>query len=310
MPDAHRRESAVGSNGCRTGDLPEWLQEDMSGWPDEAQRSGSAIATIYVDTATGPQAGRELALALYDDVVAGMPEVATLAEGKSFGGVWHSDGDLGFLQKPTWQDGLTPQTESLSHMWGTVWARGRQVASVRLQYKQITLAKPGNLMFGVLVKFGLGESDFEGPATRVAEIAFRFANRINPAYGQVGIKSVSFSAETILDGALQRAGWESANNSRTYLRGYGWVTICPQELADQLGGAERLAASGAFFAVRPLAGGGVWLQATETPTGYRPTDAEAVFDVLRPVLPPGQPNNDRSQDLRWIVMEDAHPQPA
>lgn len=50
--------------------------------------------------------------------------------------------------------------------------------------------------------------------------------------------------------------------SRSYLRGYGWLTVCPQELADRLSGAAELRATGAFHEVEELAEGGAWLLAT------------------------------------------------
>ena len=77
--------------------------------------------------------------------------------------------------------------------------------------------------------------------------------------------------------------------SREQLRGYDWLTICPKELADRLGGTGALRATGAFHEVAQLSGGGVWLLAT---ADYRDLDDAALYRVFRalaPVLPIGMP---------------------
>ncbi|MFI9106685.1 hypothetical protein ACIGXA_39945 [Streptomyces fildesensis] len=77
--------------------------------------------------------------------------------------------------------------------------------------------------------------------------------------------------------------------SRQVLRGYDWWTICPKELAASLGGANALRATGAFYEVRCLPSGAVWLQATEHYRDYGLDAYTAVFRALAPVLPPGVP---------------------
>jgi hypothetical protein len=51
----------------------------------------------------------------------------------------------------------------------------------------------------------------------------------------------------------------SANEA---LRGYSWVAVLAAELASRLGGADRLASTGAFYEVSPLPDGSLWLRAT------------------------------------------------
>jgi hypothetical protein len=47
-----------------------------------------------------------------------------------------------------------------------------------------------------------------------------------------------------------------APESRKSLRGYAWLTLCPQEIGDRLGGVGALWAGGAFVAVEALRKGG------------------------------------------------------
>ncbi|MFF9912839.1 hypothetical protein [Streptomyces sp. NPDC013457] len=75
----------------------------------------------------------------------------------------------------------------------------------------------------------------------------------------------------------------------TTLRGYAWTTVCSPGVAERLGGAEALRASGAFARVTVLADGGLVLQATEDMRAYTPDRIARVFRQLRPVLPPGRP---------------------
>jgi hypothetical protein len=55
---------------------------------------------------------------------------------------------------------------------------------------------------------------------------------------------------------LRRRRDQSVADSRTILRGYSWVTVCGQELADRLGGVEALRATRAFHAVERCAAEG------------------------------------------------------
>ncbi|MGW0665352.1 hypothetical protein [Streptodolium elevatio] len=96
-------------------------------------------------------------------------------------------------------------------------------------------------------------------------------------------------------------------DSRLYLRGYHWLTVCPQELADKLGGPHALEATGAFVDVTPLRSGGVWLQATDTFADYDMAAATRVWNALAPVLRPGLPRTPDHHDPTPVrlVPEDA-----
>lgn len=75
--------------------------------------------------------------------------------------------------------------------------------------------------------------------------------------------------------------------ARRVLRGYSWVTVVPDEIAERLGGGETFKSSGAFWKVERLRQGGWWLQATHRFADYQQAEAERVFNVLLPVLPEG-----------------------
>jgi hypothetical protein len=85
------------------------------------------------------------------------------------------------------------------------------------------------------------------------------------------------------------ARWTSASG------GYGWLTVLAEELGERLGGLEVLRASGAFVQVDRLASGGFWLLATRTWDEYGWPEAEGLFEVVAPVLPPGRPEVPREK---------------
>ncbi len=75
----------------------------------------------------------------------------------------------------------------------------------------------------------------------------------------------------------------------------------PQEIGDRLGGAGALRASGAFAEVDELAGGGYWLLATENYRDFDQAAAERIFDVVAPVLRPGEPLPDLESNPPYAV---------
>jgi hypothetical protein len=126
----------------------------------------------------------------------------------------------------------------------------------------------------------------------------------DPAFGYVtdDHRSPRF---TSLDLVLRRTSLHSLRGSRARLRGYAWVTVCPSQLAERLGGVERLSASGAFTRVEPLRAGGVLLQASDTIAGYDEQAMRRVFRVLAPVLPVGAPRRDPDHPRARVVYENA-----
>lgn len=135
------------------------------------------------------------------------------------------------------------------------------------------------------------ESAMRDPAhcSRLVENLSMAADGSNPSFGRVEYGYYSDRAN--LDVALRRKPREFLPRSRSLLRGYGWVTICPQELVKRLGGIQSLGSSGAFFRVIPLSSGGAVLQASETLIGYSDGVMDAVFMALAEVLPAGPPRS-------------------
>ena len=76
-------------------------------------------------------------------------------------------------------------------------------------------------------------------------------------------------------------------------------------MAAAADGAGAMRASGAFAQVIELKAGGLLLRATGTPREYDEADARGVFEVLRPVLPPGKPRPTEFETFQHIVMENA-----
>ncbi|MFD9908502.1 hypothetical protein [Streptomyces sp. NPDC059063] len=128
-------------------------------------------------------------------------------------------------------------------------------------------------------------------ASRCAELVecvTEAASTVNPTFGR--IEQGQSLDRANLDIALRRKRRTYLAEARESLRGYAWVTVCPEELLDRLGGWERLASVGAFHRVIPLAAGGAVLQASETLAGYSDAVMEGVFRTLSPVLPSGVPS--------------------
>ncbi|UQU67567.1 hypothetical protein COUCH_15395 [Couchioplanes caeruleus] len=134
-----------------------------------------------------------------------------------------------------------------------------------------------------------------------------FAHRLNPGFGQVEY-GFDTSGKTALEWSFppaipleERDPEYTVAQSRQHLRGYSWVTVVPEELANRLGGVAALEGSGAFVEVTALRNGGVWLLATPDYRDYGPEQVERVFQVLAPVLRPGRP------ELRDYVLGDPPP---
>lgn len=145
-----------------------------------------------------------------------------------------------------------------------------------------------------------------------------YAEDMNPVYGQIGV--LHNWRETTLEKSLpvdygRNTPPHTVSESRQWLRGYTWVTILAQELADRLGGVAALTDTGAFAEVAQLKNSGVWLRSTADFADYDQAAAERSFHVLAPVIRPGQPQpqavdprTGRPRDERTphlIVYEDA-----
>ena len=149
--------------------------------------------------------------------------------------------------------------------------------------------------------------DLRQPAasSRWAEVCQTMARRVDVSFGHV-CDDDSGRGQTPLDEVLFRGGRIlSITKGRDVLRGYSWVTVVPAGLAQKLGGAEAMRASGAFAVVDELPSGGLWLQATSHFADYDPAAVHRVFRALAPVLPTGRPKpkpdpfDEKSRRLIW-----------
>ncbi|MFJ9346012.1 hypothetical protein [Streptomyces sp. NPDC101237] len=146
--------------------------------------------------------------------------------------------------------------------------------------------------------------DDAGSCRRLVEFLHDALDTSNPSFGRIEWRN--FDELTNLDAALSRKPRTSQRESRQFLRGYAWTTVCPAELAARLGGAAVLENSGAFHRVVPLRAGGVLLQASDTLAGYTDQVMERVFEALAPVLPPGEPRPDPAYpELRFVPRDTA-----
>ena len=105
---------------------------------------------------------------------------------------------------------------------------------------------------------------------------------------------------TALERGLNLRADVTLRASNKYIRGYSWVTVISSEIAELLGGVDRLDESGAFSIIRECNSGAIWLQATRRWAEYDMASVRRVFDALRSVIYPGLPH---SSPLRRLMPE-------
>jgi hypothetical protein len=143
--------------------------------------------------------------------------------------------------------------------------------------------------------FSVPEDDLRDAAFQrtCAGLLRRFAEMSDPAYGETGYDDGLPSVNTVIEslvGPPWRSYSDTIKTARQTLRGYGWITVIPAELAPAVGGAEGLRALNRFAEVAQLPAGGVWVQATADYNDYSVESAESVVRALAPILPPGRPD--------------------
>jgi hypothetical protein len=137
------------------------------------------------------------------------------------------------------------------------------------------------------VLFGPDLLQDPGYQQETLSFARTFANRYNPSYGEVSYNLGGL--DTAFEQRFTLRPSRTILSSRSVLRGYSWLTICPQEIGDRLGGLQALRSSAAFAEVEPLDAGGYWLLATSDYRGFDAATAERIFQVVAPALPRGKP---------------------
>lgn len=160
---------------------------------------------------------------------------------------------------------------------------------------------------------------FEFPSSSLADAKFREsvlefvrsqAEVIDPSYGQVGYQYTL--GKTALEEVLGPP-WllpeDTVAQSREWLRGYDWVTVCPRELAARLD-VTALRAGGDLYEVEPLAGGSLWLRSAVDHADHQGERVHALWSALRPLLRTGVPQSfdARPTDPPFpVVYKDAGP---
>jgi hypothetical protein len=136
-----------------------------------------------------------------------------------------------------------------------------------------------------------GPELLDDPDYQKATLAFArgIVDACNPNYGEISYDRGSGRSafESVFGGIPTR----TVLASRRELRGYAWLTICPEEIGERLGGVDALRASGAFAEVAKLVHGGYWLLATGDYRDFGQPAAERIFPVLAPALRDGDPHS-------------------
>lgn len=150
---------------------------------------------------------------------------------------------------------------------------------------------PGYVKLG----FHVGVPALVAPFTTIAEhegllAAVRWAcDRYNMVFGHVSYRRSGGATE--LEGQLRGRPSDPVLNMpywRTLLRGYSWLMVIPDSIAEVLGGSEALRSTGAFASVAVLPNNAVLLQATPTFQQYDREAVKAVHRVVRDVLVQGE----------------------
>lgn len=144
--------------------------------------------------------------------------------------------------------------------------------------------------------FAVWEDALDDPqfAEACAEFVRGFAAQVDPLYGETNYDTAMPEARTVIE-AMVGPPWvsyrETVPTARQRLRGYGWLTVVPRELAAAVGGADGLRACGVFAEVTELPSGAVWLRATHRYADYDVRKAEDIVRALASILPPGMPDD-------------------
>ncbi|TCC03976.1 hypothetical protein [Kribbella soli] len=167
-----------------------------------------------------------------------------------------------------------------------------------------SIALPGVVSFHAAATYWALDGRIPGSVQeRWLNACARFCEEVPITFGAVS--SDDGVGETALDMALGRSQFESVRVSRSVLRGYSWVTICPQQIVERLGGAAKLEESEAFWRIRPLTSGATWMQATEHLEEYGVDVIRRVFRSFAPVLPEGPIESTWGNDWPNLVHADA-----
>jgi hypothetical protein len=130
-----------------------------------------------------------------------------------------------------------------------------------------------------------GWTDLALASDRIFAAFLAACGEADPVYGEASLDGEPVGPWTMLDHALGRSWEESLDEARERLRGVGWATVCPGELASAMGGADALRATGAFTGVTELPSGAVVARTVDSATGHDRDAARRAAEALAKILP-------------------------
>lgn len=265
-------------------------------------RSSSVRAVLYLDAADLPAVAgwHDAAEAALLPLV--QPPGAPAIDREVTGSTRAEDGSGGPLGGGSWASHLVPDLDQLQTIWDGYAGPHGPVAYV---YVRVERTYGAHLWLDLLVVLA-DPAALPTVCDAVLGVVRETGAQADPVYGEVLVNRIPRSPLTALDMVLRRNPIVSLQESRRFLRGYEWVTVCPAGIAATLGGAEALRASGAFAEVTELGAGRLLLRATD-PAAWTDEAVRRVFEAVRPALPPGQPRQPQHETITKVVMTDARP---
>ncbi|HEX8628678.1 MAG TPA: hypothetical protein VF755_10960 [Catenuloplanes sp.] len=260
-------------------------------------------AVLYVDAGdlNAVQAWHDAAEAALLPLV--QPPGAPAVEREIKGFVTAEAGGRARIAPGAWADAMVP---GLYQLW-TVWGYGDDRPHGPVAQTRLDVFRPGpDEFFWLDLMAELADPGVRPVVCDAMVAVLRAAGDVaDPVYGEILVDRIPHGPNTALGLLLRRFPDDSLEEGRRFLRGYEWVTVCPAEIVETLGGAGALRGSGAFAEVIELGAGGVLLRATEDPAAWTDEAVRRVFEAVRPALPPGQPRQPQFETVTNVVMTDA-----
>lgn len=164
----------------------------------------------------------------------------------------------------------------------------------RLRLARLTVERVEGAESWVRLGCNIPEDSLRDPVFQGAFLRFMKtqANALDPSFGHIAhLYNLGNTALEERLGPPWLLAEQTVPESRQYLRGYSWVTVCPKELSTTVGGKQALLDSGAFHEVEELTDGSIWLQAGPDFAAYDDDQARTVWAALSPALRPGTPRH-------------------
>lgn len=217
-------------NGKADGVVYDDMDDTSPDWYDDGPPVETGLVRLYLDFGRDFGRVQPVLRRWYDEVVdLVVPELGPGVKPPKHGRVVDEAGPGGgppARRVSDWSDALTADFSQIS--WG--WSSSRRRSSLDLYV--FRFAAPDHVMLEASVSFEDQPGRLAEVAPRLAEFLRRVADSTDPAYGEVALDGGAVTAETLLDMGLYRINSDSAAESRRFLRGYDWVTVCPGNWSD------------------------------------------------------------------------------